>query len=114
MQAWTCDDPTGVDALTWKETPTPEPGKGEVRVAIKAASLNFPDLLIVQGKYQMKPNPPFVPGAEFAGVVEAVGEGVKQLAVGRTVAGFPGHGGLRHPHRGPRRHADAFAAGIFF
>ncbi|MDE2593352.1 MAG: NADPH:quinone oxidoreductase family protein, partial [Burkholderiales bacterium] len=61
MQAWICDNPTGVDALSWKEAPTPEPGKGEVRVAIKAASLNFPDLLIVQGKYQMKPNPPFVP-----------------------------------------------------
>ena len=94
MQAWICDNPTGVDALTWKETPTPEPGKGEVRVAIKAASLNFPDLLIVQGKYQMKPNPPFVPGAEFAGVVEAVGEGVKHLAVGTQVAGFAGTGGF--------------------
>ena len=94
MQAWICDHPTGVDALTWKEVPTPEPGKGEVRVAIKAASLNFPDLLIVQGKYQMKPNPPFVPGAEFAGVVEAVGEGVKHLAVGTAVAGFAGVGGF--------------------
>jgi len=94
MQAWICDNPTGVDALTWKEAPLPEPGKGEVRVAIKAASLNFPDLLIVQGKYQMKPNPPFVPGAEFAGVVESVGEGVKHLAVGTSVAGFAGVGGF--------------------
>ena len=94
MQAWICDNPTGVDALTWKEAPTPEPGKGEVRVAIKAASVNFPDLLIMQGKYQMKPNPPFVPGAEFAGVVEAVGEGVKHLAVGTSVAGFAGLGGF--------------------
>jgi NADPH2:quinone reductase len=67
-----------------KKSPTPEPGPGEVRVAIKAASLNFPDLLIVQGKYQMKPPLPFVPGAEFAGVVEAVGEGVKHLSVGTT------------------------------
>ncbi len=94
MHAWICDNPTGPEALTWRETATPEPGKGEVRVAIKAASLNFPDLLIVQGKYQMKPNPPFVPGAEFAGVVEAVGEGVKHLQVGSSVAGFAGTGGF--------------------
>ncbi|WP_374317669.1 NADPH:quinone oxidoreductase family protein [Aquabacterium sp.] len=94
MQAWICDEPTGPDALTWKDIPTPEPTKGHVRVAIKAASLNFPDLLIVQGKYQMKPNPPFVPGAEFAGVVEAVGEGVTHLKPGMSVAGFAGLGGF--------------------
>jgi NADPH2:quinone reductase len=94
MQAWTCLEPTGPEGLSWQESPTPEPGKGEVRVAIKAASLNFPDLLIVQGKYQIKPPLPFVPGAEFAGVVEAVGEGVKHLAVGTHVAGFAGTGGF--------------------
>ena len=94
MQAWFCDTLDGPDALTWRDAPTAEPGKGEVRVAIRAASLNFPDLLIVQGKYQMKPPLPFVPGAEFAGVVEAVGEGVKHLAVGTHVAGFAGTGGF--------------------
>jgi NADPH2:quinone reductase len=94
MQAWICSELSGPDALTWQDTPTPEPGKGEVRVAIKAASLNFPDLLIVQGKYQMRPPLPFVPGAEFAGVVEAAGEGVKHLAVGTHVAGFAGTGGF--------------------
>jgi NADPH2:quinone reductase len=94
MQAWFCDTPDGPDALSWRHAPMPEPGKGEVRVAIRAASLNFPDLLIVQGKYQMKPPLPFVPGAEFAGVVEAVGEGVKHLAVGTQVAGFAGTGGF--------------------
>ena len=94
MQAWICNELSGPEALTWQDGPTPEPGKGEVRVAIKAASLNFPDLLIVQGKYQMKPPLPFVPGAEFAGVVEAVGEGVKHLAVGTHVAGFAGTGGF--------------------
>jgi NADPH:quinone reductase len=94
MHAWTCEELTGPQGLVWKETATPEPGKGEVRIAIKAASLNFPDLLIVQGKYQMKPPLPFVPGAEFAGVVEAVGEGVKHLSVGSHVAGFAGVGGF--------------------
>ena len=94
MHAWLCENPTGVDALQWKELPTPEPKAGEVRVAIRAASLNFPDLLIVQNKYQMKPPLPFVPGSEYAGVVEAVGEGVKHLAVGDAVAAFGGTGGF--------------------
>ena len=94
MQAWICNELSGPDALTWQASPSPEPGLGEVRVAIKAASLNFPDLLIVQGKYQMKPPLPFVPGAEFSGVVEAVGEGVKHLSVGSHVAGFAGTGGF--------------------
>lgn len=94
MHAWLCENPVGPEALVWKEVPTPEPGKGQVRVDIKAASLNFPDLLIVQNKYQMKPPLPFVPGAEFAGVVEAVGEGVSHLPVGTPVAGFVGTGGF--------------------
>ena len=59
-----------------------------------AASLNFPDLLIVQNKYQMKPPLPFVPGSEYAGVVEAVGEGVTHLKVGDAVAAFGGTGGF--------------------
>jgi len=94
MHAWICDNPTGVDALTWKEVPTPQPKAGEVLVEIKAASLNFPDLLIVQNKYQMKPPLPFVPGSEYAGVVQAVGEGVKHLQVGQSVACLSGTGGF--------------------
>jgi NADPH2:quinone reductase len=94
MQAWLCENPVGVEALQWKELPTPEPKPGQVRVAIKAASLNFPDLLIVQNKYQMKPPLPFVPGSEYAGVVEAVGEGVRNLRVGDAVAAFGGTGGF--------------------
>ena len=94
MNAWLCTDPIGVEALTWQELPTPEPKPGEVRVAIRAASLNFPDLLIVQNKYQMKPPLPFVPGSEYAGVVEAVGDGVAHLKVGDAVAAFTGTGGF--------------------
>ncbi|MDC8784398.1 NADPH:quinone oxidoreductase family protein [Roseateles koreensis] len=94
MHAWLCENPIGPEALAWKELPTPEPGPGQVRVAIKAASLNFPDLLIVQNKYQIKPSLPFVPGAEFAGVVEALGEGVQGLKVGDPVAAFAGTGGF--------------------
>jgi NADPH2:quinone reductase len=94
MHAWLCENPVGVDALTWKELPTPEPKAGEVLIAIKAASLNFPDLLIVQNKYQMKPPLPFVPGSEYAGVVEAIGEGVTHLKVGQNVACLSGTGGF--------------------
>ena len=94
MHAWLCENPTGVDALTWKELPTPTPGAGEVLIEIKAASLNFPDLLIVQNKYQMKPLLPFVPGSEYAGVVQAVGSGVSHLQVGQPVACLSGTGGF--------------------
>ena len=94
MHAWLCENPTGVDALSWKELPTPQPKAGEVLIAIKAASLNFPDLLIVQNKYQTKPPLPFVPGSEYAGVVQAVGEGVKHLQVGQNVACLSGTGGF--------------------
>ena len=94
MQAWLCENPTGVDALTWKDLPTPEPKAGEVRMRIQAASLNFPDILIVQNKYQIKPPLPFVPGSEYAGVVEAVGDGVKHLKVGQSVACLSGTGGF--------------------
>jgi NADPH2:quinone reductase len=94
MHAWLCENPVGVEALQWKELPTPEPKAGEVRIAIRAASLNFPDLLIVQNKYQMKPALPFVPGSEYAGVVEAVGAGVTHLKVGDRVAAFGGTGGF--------------------
>jgi len=94
MHAWLCENPTGVDALQWKELPTPAPKAGEVLIEIKAASLNFPDLLIVQNKYQMKPALPFVPGSEYAGIVAAVGEGVTQLKVGQSVACLSGTGGF--------------------
>ena len=94
MHAWLCENPIGVDALTWKELPTPQPKAGEVLIEIRAASLNFPDFLIVQNKYQMKPLLPFVPGSEYAGVVQAVGEGVTQLKPGQDVACLSGTGGF--------------------
>ena len=94
MHAWLCENPIGVEALNWKELPTPEPGSGEVRIAIRAASLNFPDLLIVQNKYQTKPPLPFIPGSEYAGVIDAIGDGVRHLKAGDAVAAFGGTGGF--------------------
>jgi NADPH:quinone reductase len=94
MHAWLCENPVGVDALTWTELPTPQPKAGEALIEIKAASLNFPDLLIVQNKYQIKPPLPFVPGAEYAGLVAAVGDGVTYLKVGQPVACLSGTGGF--------------------
>jgi NADPH2:quinone reductase len=105
MHAWLCENPTGVEALQWKELPTPAPKAGEVLIAIKAASLNFPDLLTVQNKYQFKPPLPFVPGSEYAGLVEAVGEGVAHLKVGDAVAAIGSSGGFA-------THACVAAAGV--
>jgi NADPH:quinone reductase len=94
MNAWLCKTLDGVGALTWQDWPTPEPAPGEVRIAVRAASLNFPDLLIVEGKYQFKPALPFVPGAEFSGVIDAVGAGVTHLKVGDAVAAIGSTGGF--------------------
>ena len=94
MHAWLCENPIGIDAVTWKELPTPVPAEGQVLIQIKAASLNFPDILIVQNKYQHKPALPFVPGSEYAGVIEAVGPGVTHLKVGQNVACLSGTGGF--------------------
>ena len=93
MQAWICEQAVGVDALTYQTLPTPTPGPGEVLLKVHAASLNFPDLLIVQNKYQLKPPLPFVPGSECAGVIQAVGDGVG-LQVGQKVACFSNTGGF--------------------
>ena len=94
MKAWLCENPIGVEALKWADLPTPQPGPEEVLIEIKAASLNFPDILIVQNKYQMKPSLPFVPGSEYAGVIQSIGSEVKHLAVGQSVACLSGTGGF--------------------
>ena len=80
--------------LITRDVPTPAPGFGQVRIAIRAASLNFPDLLIVEGKYQFKPALPFVPGSEFSGTIDALGEGVSHLILGQPVAVIAGTGGF--------------------
>ena len=71
--------------------PEPEAGKGEVVIGVKAAGLNFPDVLIIQGKYQIQPDMPFSPGGECAGEVIAVGEGVERYRVGDRVIAMTGY-----------------------
>ena len=75
------------------ELPIPEPGRGEVRVRVRAAAINFPDLLQTRGEYQYKPSLPFIPGIETAGEVDAVGPGVDAFAVGDAVVGHTRVGG---------------------
>ena len=86
MRAVICRELTGVGGLEYvTDWPEPQAGPGEVVVAVKAAALNFPDLLMIQGLYQDRPPLPFVVGTEMAGVVAEVGEGVTQFAVGDRV-----------------------------
>lgn len=84
----------GPETLTLGELPDPVAGPGQLLVAVKAASINFPDVLIIEDKYQFKPPRPFAPGGEVAGVVEAVGEGVTGFAIGDRVIALCGNGGL--------------------
>ncbi len=86
MKAWQVTQWCTPEQMAWVDLPLPQPGAGQVRVKVAAAALNFLDTLMIQGKYQFKPEFPFTPGVEFSGVVEAVGEGV-QIPVGTAVAG---------------------------
>ena len=80
------------DTLVVEEMPDVIPGPGQVAIDVKAAGVNFPDVLIIQNKYQFKPELPFTPGSELAGIVRAVGEGVTQVKPGDRVIAFVGHG----------------------
>ncbi|MBL8692147.1 MAG: NADPH:quinone oxidoreductase family protein [Rhodospirillaceae bacterium] len=94
MRAVMCKTLGPPKALVVEECASPMPGAGEVRVAVEAAGVNFPDFLIVQGKYQHKPPLPFSPGSEISGIVDAVGEGVTSLKAGDAVLGVIGVGGF--------------------
>jgi NADPH:quinone reductase len=95
MKAVVCSHYGPPEELEFVDVPEPQPGAGEVVVRIKAAALNFFDLLIIAGKYQVKPPFPFSPAAEFAGVVERVGAGVTDLKSGDRVMGSSGFGAAR-------------------
>jgi NADPH2:quinone reductase len=89
MRALVCERYGPPDGLVIEERPDPLPGDGEVRVEVAAAGINFPDVLVIAGQYQVKTPPPFVPGSELAGVVGAVGPGVTRLRPGDRVIATP-------------------------
>ncbi|MBU9317880.1 NADPH:quinone oxidoreductase family protein [Burkholderia multivorans] len=101
MKAVLCTAFGPIDTLRIDDVAIPEPGAGQVRVRVKAASLNFPDALIVQGLYQVKPALPFSPGAEFAGVIDAV-------------VAFTGHGGFAEQCLADARQIAALPPGMTF
>jgi NADPH2:quinone reductase len=92
MKAVLCKEYGPPDSLAIEEVPSPRPGPNEVVVSVKAASLNFPDVLIIQNKYQFKPPLPFSPGSELAGVVKEIGPGVERFKPGDRVMAFTTYG----------------------
>src|ERR1700757_4520648 len=94
MRALLSQAPGGPETLEIDELPDPVAGKGQVVVAVKACSINYPDVLIIEDKYQFKPPRPFAPGGEIAGVVKSVGEGVTHVKPGDRVLGNTGWGGM--------------------
>lgn len=84
----------GPETLELTELPDPVPAKGQVLIDVKACAINYPDVLIIEDKYQFKPPRPFAPGGEIAGTIAALGEGVSDWQVGERVMGVIGHGGL--------------------
>src|SRR5215212_990840 len=92
MKAILCKQFGPPESLVFEELPSPRAGPGEVVIAVKAASLNFPDVLIIQNKYQFKPPLPFSPGSELAGVVKEVGSGVHGVRPGDKVIAFTTYG----------------------
>src|SRR5947207_11200911 len=92
MKAVVCKQYGPPESLVLEELPSPKPGAGEVVVSVKAASVNFPDVLIIQNKYQFKPPLPFSPGSELAGVIKEVGPGVSGWKAGDRVIAFTTYG----------------------
>ncbi len=94
MKALLSTQPGPPESLEFADLPDPVAGEGEVVIAVKAAGVNFPDALIIEDKYQFKPERPFAPGGEVAGVVESVGPGVTHVKPGARVIGSTGWGGF--------------------
>ncbi|MDO6693808.1 NADPH:quinone oxidoreductase family protein [Aliiglaciecola sp. 3_MG-2023] len=104
MKAIVCKEFASVEKLSYEDVADPIAGKGQVVVDIKAAGVNFPDGLLVQGLYQSKPDFPFIPGGEVAGVISEVGEGVPHLTVGRRVIALCVLGGYAEKVAVPATH----------
>ena len=105
MKALLSTAPGGPETLQLSDVAEPVAGPGELLVRIHACAINYPDVLIIEDKYQFKPSRPFAPGGEVAGVVEAVGHGVRGWDVGDRLIAYHGHGGLAEKVAVPAAHA---------
>jgi NADPH:quinone reductase len=114
MRAVRCHELSGPASLRVDELPDPTPNAGEVIVEVRAAGVNFPDVLLTHGKYQFRPSPPFIPGGEAAGIVRAIGSGVKSLAVGDRVALTIVHGTFAEKIAVPEAACIVLPAGVGF
>jgi NADPH2:quinone reductase len=94
MRAVLSKEPGGPDTLVVEDLPSPTPGPGQVVLDVKAIGVNYPDVLIIEDQYQIRPSRPFAPGGELSGVVSAVGEGVDSLSVGDRVLSVSSFGAM--------------------
>jgi NADPH2:quinone reductase len=114
MKAIVCKNRGLPDSLTVEDFPDTVPAAGQVSIEVQAAGVNFPDVLIIQNKYQFKPELPFTPGSELAGVVRAVGAGVSHLHVGDRVIAFIGNGAFAQQVVAPAAVVMPMPAGMDF
>src|SRR5687767_6397006 len=105
MRALLSHTPGPPETLQLTELADPSPGPGELLIRVHACAINFPDVLIIEDKYQLKPPRPFAPGGEVAGEIEALGEGVEGWSVGDRVIAVPGFGGLAEKITAPAKSA---------
>lgn len=114
MKAVLCESYGPPENLVVKEIESLVPGKGEVVIEVKASGLNFPDTLIIEGKYQFQPEMPFSPGGEVAGIVKRIGEGVEHLKIGDRVMAGTGWGGFAEEVVGKASNVFPLPVGISF
>ena len=114
MKAVLCKAYGPPESLIVEDVPSPVPGPGEAVVSVKAASVNFPDVLIIENKYQVKPPLPFSPGSELAGIVKTVGEGVTAFKPGDRVMAITGYGAFAEEVKTEARRMLAIPPGMDF
>jgi NADPH:quinone reductase len=114
MKAVLCKAYGPPDSLVLEDVPSPKPDAGQVLISVKAAGVNFPDVLIIQNKYQFRPPLPFSPGGEVAGIVKELGAGVTNVKVGDRVIGSTGWGGFAEEAVAPAARCIPFPANMDF
>jgi NADPH:quinone reductase len=114
MKAMLCKQYGPPDSLVLEEVPSPKPGDGQVLISVKAAGVNFPDVLMIQNKYQFRPPLPFSPGGEVAGIVKELGAGVTNVKVGDRVIGSTGWGGYAEEVLAPAARCIPFPSNMDF